>query len=123
MRAVATPHHLSARAGRLIFEQGGNAVDAAVAAVATQGVVAPETCGVGGDLFALIHAPGWERPRALNASGRAGSGVSAQRLRDSGHTEIPLDDSTAVTVPGCIDGFETLIGELGRLDLSDVLSP
>lgn len=123
MRAVATPHHLSARAGRLIFEQGGNAVDAAVAAVATQGVVAPETCGVGGDLFALIHAPGWERPRALNASGRAGSGVSAQRLRDSGHTEIPLDDSTAVTVPGCIDGLETLIGELGRLDLSDVLSP
>lgn len=123
MKAVATPHYLSTQAGRQILELGGNAVDAAVAAVAAQGVVAPETCGVGGDLFALIHAPGWEQPLALNASGRAGSGVSAQRLRDAGHEEIPLEDPAAVTIPGCVDGFETLIGELGRLDLSDVLSP
>ena len=123
MRAVAAPHYLSAQAGRQIFEQGGNAVDAAIAAVAAQGVVAPETCGVGGDLFALIHVPGWKRPRALNASGRAGSGVSAQRLRESGYHEIPLDDPAAATVPGCVDGFETLVRELGRLDLKDVLSP
>ncbi|MGH8947969.1 MAG: gamma-glutamyltransferase, partial [Acidimicrobiia bacterium] len=53
--------------------RGGNAVDAAIAATATQGVVAPETCGIGGDLFALVHRPGWDIPRALNASGRAGS--------------------------------------------------
>lgn len=123
MRAISAPHHLSAQAGRQVLERGGNAVDAAVAAVAAQGVVAPETCGIGGDLFALIHAPGWELPLALNASGRAGSGISALRLRESGVDEIPLDDPAGVTVPGCVDGFETLVGELGRLDLAPVLAP
>lgn len=122
-RAVVTPHHLSADAGRQILERGGNAADAAIAAVAAQGVIAPETCGVGGDLFALVHAPGWERPRALNASGRAGSGVTADELRASGFDEIPLDHPAAVTVPGCIDGMETLISELGNLSLKEVLAP
>lgn len=123
VRAVVTPHHLSALAGRQVLERGGNAVDAAIAAVAAQGVVAPETCGVGGDLFALVHAPGWEQPRALNASGRAGSGVSAEALRSEGLDEIPLDHPCAVTIPGCIDGMETLISELGRLDLGEALAP
>lgn len=123
VRAVVTPHHLSAQAGRQILEQGGNAVDAAVAAVAAQGVVAPETCGVGGDMFALVHYPGWEQPRALNASGRAGSGVSAEALRAAGLDEIPFDHPFAVTIPGCIDGMETLVTELGRLDLGSILAP
>jgi gamma-glutamyltranspeptidase/glutathione hydrolase len=121
--AVVTPHHDSAQAGRSILESGGNAVDAALAVVAAQGVVAPETCGVGGDLFALIHAPGWDRPRALNSSGRAGSGVSAARLRDAGHSEIPLDDTAVVTIPGCVDGIVTLAGELGTLPLEEILAP
>lgn len=120
--AVVAPHHLSAAAGRAVLEGGGNAVDAAVAAIAAQGVVAPETCGIGGDLFALVHAPGWERPKALNASGRAGSGVSADDLRASGAGSIPGDHPAAVTVPGCVDGMETLVSELGRLDLADVLA-
>lgn len=121
--AVATPHHLSAAAARHLLSEGGNAVDAAVAAVATQGVVAPETCGLGGDLFALIHAPGWDRPRALNASGRAGSRVSSEDLRSEGHDVIPVDHPTVVTVPGCVDGITTLISELGRDALVDVLGP
>ncbi|HEX6285909.1 MAG TPA: gamma-glutamyltransferase [Acidimicrobiia bacterium] len=121
--AVVTPHHLSAAAGRDILEAGGNAVDAAVAAIAAQGVVAPETCGIGGDLFALIHAPGWEKPRALNSSGRAGSGVAAAELRSSGAGSIPADHPAAVTIPGCVDGMETLIAELGRLTLKQVLAP
>lgn len=98
-------------------------MDAAVAAVAAQGVVAPETCGVGGDLFALVHSPEWELPRSLNASGRAGSGASAEALRASGLDEIPLDHPTAVTVPGCVDGMERLMTELGRLELGEVLAP
>jgi gamma-glutamyltranspeptidase len=51
---VVSPHHLSSRAGKNILQSGGNAVDAAIAVNIVQGVVAPETCGVGGDLFALI---------------------------------------------------------------------
>lgn len=121
--AVATPHHLSAEAGRQIIQQGGNAVDAAVAAVAAQGVVAPETCGLGGDLFALVHVPGWDRPRALNSSGRAGSGVRADELREAGAASVPGDHPAAVTIPGCVDGMVTLIDELGSLDISQVLAP
>lgn len=121
--AVVTPHRLSAEAGRAVLQAGGNAVDAAVAAVAAQGVVAPETCGVGGDLFALVHAPGWDRPRALNSSGRAGSNVDAGALRSEGAFEIPRDHPAAVTVPGCVDGMLTLVSELGTLDMHTVLGP
>jgi gamma-glutamyltranspeptidase/glutathione hydrolase len=107
----------------MVLQAGGNAVDAAVAAVAAQGVVSPETCGLGGDLFALIHAPGWERPRALNASGRSGSNVDAERLRREGANAIPRDHPAAVTVPGCVDGMTSLISALGTIDLSGVLAP
>ena len=100
---------------------GGNAVDAAIAATATQGVVAPETCGVGGDLFALVHRPGWDVPRALNASGRAGSNADAGPVRDLG--VIPRHHPLSVTVPGCVDGWATLSAELGRLSLSECLAP
>lgn len=121
--AVVTPHRLSAEAGRSVLEAGGNAIDAAVAAVAAQGVVAPETCGLGGDLFALVHAPGWSRPRALNSSGRAGSNVDAEDLRRRGSAEIPWDHPAAVTVPGCVDGMLTLVSELGALGMHQVLAP
>jgi len=94
-----------------------------VAAVAAQGVVAPETCGVGGDLFALVHRPGWDRPRALNASGTAGSLVSAQDLRSAGHDVIPVDHPSVVTVPGCADGMAALVSELGSRSLAEALAP
>ena len=98
-------------------------MDAAIAAVAAQGVVAPETSGVGGDLFALVHQPGWDVPLALNASGRSGSGVSSSRIRDSGHDQIPTDHPAVVTVPGCVDGLAALAGRLGQLSLADSLEP
>lgn len=106
-----------------MLERGGNAVDAAIAVVAAQGVVAPETCGLGGDLFALIHAPGWERPRALNASGRSGSKVDAEELRSRGLLEIPRDHPAAVTIPGCVDGLVELSSTLGSVDLGEAMRP
>jgi len=121
--AVVAPHRLSAEAGRSILKAGGNAADAAIAAIATQGVVAPETCGVGGDLFALVHRPGWDQPWALNSTGRAGSNADAAALRAAGFDEIPADHPAAVTVPGCVDGIVTLSGELGSMPLSEVLAP
>ena len=102
---------------------GGNAVDAASASVAAQGVVAPETSGIGGDLFALIHRPGWEKPVALNASGRSGSKVSVAILPDSDETVVPRDHPSAVTIPGCVDGFVALSDEFSALDLGDALAP
>ncbi len=102
---------------------GGNAVDAAVAVNAVVGVVRPTDCGVGGDLFALIHRPGDEAPAVLNASGRAGSGASAQSLREAGFDDMPIDHPAAVTVPGCVDGWITLLDRFGSLSLDAVLGP
>ena len=121
--AAVTPHHLATSAAIETMASGGDAIDAAIAANAVLGVVAPETCGVGGDLFALIHQPGQERPQALNASGRAGSLVSAQFLRDHGDVAMPLMGPESVTVPGCVDGWHHLARFGGRLSWTERLAP
>ncbi|MFZ0492576.1 MAG: gamma-glutamyltransferase [Acidimicrobiia bacterium] len=106
-----------------IYHLGGNAVDAAIAANAVQGVVAPETCGIGGDLFALVHRSGDAAPAALNASGRAGSGVDPAALRSAGHSSIPPFDPATVTIPGCVDGWSALSARFGSMPLADLLAP
>ncbi|MGH8914197.1 MAG: gamma-glutamyltransferase family protein, partial [Acidimicrobiia bacterium] len=106
-----------------MLRAGGNAVDAAIAATAAQGVVAPETCGIGGDLFALVHRPGWDVPRALNSSGRSGTKADPEQLRQTGRTDIPRDHPLSVTAPGCVDGWSALSAELGNLDLAQCLAP
>jgi gamma-glutamyltranspeptidase/glutathione hydrolase len=103
------------------MEAGGSAVDGAIAVNAVLGVVLPDTCGVGGDLFALVHRPGDPAPAALNASGRAGSGAHAADVRSAGHVEIPLRSTWSVTVPGCVDGWEVLHARYGRLPIDQVL--
>ena len=70
--AAVTPHHHATRAAIETMSAGGNAVDAAIAANAVLGVVLPTTCGIGGDLFALVPRPGDPAPAALNATGRGG---------------------------------------------------
>lgn len=114
---VVTAHHAATTAAMGILAEGGNAVDASVAANAVLGVVAPETCGVGGDLFALIHRSGMERPAALNASGRAGSGVRPAA------EPIDLTAAEAVTVPGCADGWGAMASGFGTQAMSDLLAP
>jgi gamma-glutamyltranspeptidase/glutathione hydrolase len=118
-----SPHHLASEAALQIMEKGGTAVDGAIAANAVLAVVAPDTCGPGGDLFAIVHRPGDERPIVLNASGRAGSGASAARLRDQGLTEIPIRGHWSITVPGCVDGWEALVERFSTLTLADDLAP
>lgn len=120
---AVTPHELSTLAALEVMQSGGNAVDGAIAANAVQGVVAPETCGVGGDLFALVHVPGTMSPNCLNASGRAGSGADAAALRDRGHKTMPLYGPATITVPGCVDGWYALADRFGALPLSEVLAP
>ena len=72
---IVSPHYLSSEAGKAVFKLGGNAIDAAIAVNIVQGVVAPETCGIGGDLFALIWIDGEDKPYCLDSSGYAGSNV------------------------------------------------
>ena len=121
--AAATPHVLATQAAMATISAGGNAVDAAVAANAVLGVVAPETCGIGGDLFALVHRPGMERPDVLNSSGRAGSGADPETLRANGHRTMPPFDPQTITVPGCVDGWEALIARYGSKGMPELLVP
>ncbi len=120
---AVSPHHLASAAGAEIMAAGGSAVDGAIAINAVLSVVLPDTCGPGGDLFALIHLPGRSTPEALNASGRAGSRSRAVDLRDAGHLEVPLRSPWSITVPGCVDGWEALHERHGRLPLAEVLDP
>ncbi|MGH8793309.1 MAG: gamma-glutamyltransferase, partial [Stackebrandtia sp.] len=119
---VASADHLASSAGVEILRRGGGAADAAIAANAVLAVTAPHLCGMGGDLFALVHR-GVGPPTALNASGRAGAGAKADRLRREGRFEMPLrGDIRSVTVPGCVDGWLTLHERYGRLPLSKVFA-
>ena len=120
---VCAVDHLAAQAGVAILRAGGTAADAAVATSAVLAVTTQHMCGMGGDLFALVHS-GEAQPAALNASGRSGSGADPGRLRDEGHTAMPpFGDIRAVPVPGCVDGWLALHGRFGRLPLADVLEP
>ncbi len=120
---AVTPHEAATSAALHIMDDGGNAVDAAVAANAVLGVVLPDTCGPGGDLFALIHVPGEPRPLCLNASGRAGGGADAAALRAQGLATVPSRGKWGVTVPGCVDGWVTMLGRIGSRTLEEVLRP
>ncbi len=119
---VASADQLATQAGMAALARGGNAVDAAIATNAAIAVTGPHLCGLGGDLYALIH-DGHE-VHALNASGRAGSGSSAAALRAEGHTEMPFrNDVRVVTVPGAVDGWCALHARFATLPMATLLEP
>ncbi len=119
---VSSADALATQAGLGILAQGGNAVDAAIATNAAIAVTAPHLCGMGGDLLALVHFHG--HVHCLNASGRAGSGASADSVRRSGHTAMPFrHDVRTVTIPGCVDGWTALHQRYGSMPLAKLLAP
>ena len=111
---IVSPHHLSSEAGKNIFKLGGNAIDAAITVNIVQGVVAPETCGIGGDLFALIWKDGENKPYCLDSSGYAGSNVVD--IDFSKLESLPLDHEATVTVPGAVRGWSEMHKKFGKLD-------
>ena len=119
---VCSVDHLASASGAAMLRQGGSAADAAIAASAVLAVTTPHMCGMGGDLFALVHHESGP-PAALNASGRAGSGADLDRLRAEGHQTMPFtDDIRSVPIPGCVDGWLSLHERFGRLPLTEVLA-
>ena len=115
--AIATSHPLATAAGLEALAAGGNAVDAAIAAVAVQSVVEPHMTGIGGDCF-VLYAPKGEPVVALNGSGRAPQAATVARLKAEGlTTEVPRTSAHAVTVPGAVSAWTTLHGDYGRLPL------
>ncbi|WMW65443.1 gamma-glutamyltransferase family protein [Nitratidesulfovibrio liaohensis] len=104
---VVTPHHLASQAGLAILREGGNAVEAVVAAAATLCAIYPHMTGLGGDGFWLIHEPGAPAPVGIDASGRSGAAVTPDLLRTAGHThQIPRRGPlAAITVAGAVSGW------------------
>src|SRR5438034_2576864 len=120
---VATEHPLASQIGATILAQGGNAVDAAVAANAAMGVVEPMANGIGGDLFAIVYEAKSGKLYGLNASGWAPAGLSIEFIKAKGITEMPSNGIHSVTVPGCVDGWQKLLDRFGQKKLRDVLVP
>jgi len=119
---VSTIDHLATQVGIELLQKGGSAVDAAIGANAVLSVTCPSACGMGGDLWALVHSEEGP-PVAVDASGMAGSLADAEQARAEGLTSIPLKgDIRAVTMPGCVDGWLLLHDRFGRLPLSDVFA-
>ena len=117
---VAAPHYLASLAGIDVLRDGGTAVDAAIAANLVLGVVWPHMCGVGGDLFAQVWSAPDQKLFGLNASGRAGQGMSVDAYRARGLERMPQRGVMAITVPGAADGWFSLHERFGRLDMSRI---
>ncbi|MCH8297027.1 MAG: gamma-glutamyltransferase [Chloroflexi bacterium] len=120
---VATSQPLAAVTGLRILMEGGNAVDAAIAAAAALNVVEPGSTGVGGDMFALVWDNQEKSVRALNGSGRAPGAASIDELLNQGHRTMPGTGVFSVAVPGTVHGWETLLDSCGSMPMSKVLGP
>jgi gamma-glutamyltranspeptidase/glutathione hydrolase len=121
---VATEHPLASQIGATILAQGGNAVDAAVAANAAMGLVGPMANGIGGDLFAIVYEAKSGTIHGLNASGWAPAGLNIELIKRAGFTtNMPQSGIHSVTVPGCVDGWQKLLDRFGRKKLSNLLAP
>jgi gamma-glutamyltranspeptidase/glutathione hydrolase len=117
---VATSQPLAAQVGLKVLQEGGNAIDAAVATAAALTVVEPTANGIGGDAFALVWTGG--KLLGLNASGPAGARASADAFRAQGMTEMPVYGGGAVTVPGTPSAWVALAERFGRLPLAQSMA-
>ena len=119
---VATSHPLASQAALDVLRDGGNAVDAAIAANAMLGVVEPMSCGIGGDLFAIVWDAESKRLHGLNASGRSPRAISRDLFAQRGLDEIPIDGPLSWSVPGCVSGWQALAQRFGTRPLDRLLA-
>jgi gamma-glutamyltranspeptidase/glutathione hydrolase len=119
---VAAENPLAAQAGAVVLARGGHAAEAAIAANAVMGVVAPMMNGVGGDLFAIVHEPASGAVHGLNASGWSPARLTIDFLESRGLTSMPQNGIHSVTVPGAVAGWMALHGRFGRLKLETILA-
>ncbi|HEY1456824.1 MAG TPA: gamma-glutamyltransferase [Candidatus Dormibacteraeota bacterium] len=120
---VASPHRLASEAGARILKDGGNAIDAAIAANAVLCVVYPHMTSIGGDLMAIVWPAGAQSPVGLVGAGRAGELASIAAVRERGYEEMPLRGALPVTVPGTVEAWGRLLERFGTFGLGAVLEP
>jgi gamma-glutamyltranspeptidase/glutathione hydrolase len=120
---IATSQPLASAAGLSVLQEGGNAIDAAVAAAAVLAVVEPTMTGIGGDLFAIVYDARTKTLRGLNASGRSGYAATPEAFSSRRLTSMPASGVYSVTVPGVVDGWATLLAAYGTKPLPRLLAP
>lgn len=120
---AATSQPLATAAAISVLQQGGNAVDAAIAANAVIGVVEPMSCGIGGDLFAIVWDAKSRKLYGLNASGRAPGRASIVEFRRRKLEAIPTHGPLSWSVPGCVDGWAELRERFGTKSFAELLQP
>jgi gamma-glutamyltranspeptidase/glutathione hydrolase len=120
---AATSHPLATQIALDILRQGGNAIDAAIAANAALGLMEPTGNGIGGDLFAIVWDAGTESLLGLNASGRSPMSLSRSWFAQSGIEKIPPYGPLPVSVPGAVDGWFELHEKFGKLPMTAILQP
>src|ERR1700724_1136829 len=120
---VATSHPLAALTAIEVLRAGGTAADAAVAASAVVAGIEPQSTGIGGDCFALVQPRGEGRIVAYNGSGRAPMAASPEWYLERDIKAIPLTSAHAVSIPGAIDAWETILRDHGKFGLDTLLQP
>ncbi|MEJ2628056.1 MAG: gamma-glutamyltransferase, partial [bacterium] len=112
---AATSQPLATQVALDILKQGGNAIDAAIAANAMLGLVEPTGNGIGGDLFALVWHAKTRKLYGLNSSGRSPYSLTLGYFKENGYSRIPAHGPLPVTVPGCVAGWFELHDRFGNL--------
>ena len=120
---VAAAHPVAVQVGLDVLKRGGSAVDAAIAVNAALGLMEPTSCGLGGDLFAMVWDPGTGRLYGLNGSGRAPLALTPDKVPPLPDGTIPVYSPYAWTVPGCADAWFELHKRFGRLAMKELLLP
>ncbi len=120
---ACTSHPLATQAALDVLKAGGSAVDAAIAANACLGLMEPISCGVGGDLFAIVWDPATKKLHGLNASGHSPYTLTLEEFQKRGLTNVPSYGPLPVSVPGAVEGWFALHGKFGRLPMATNLAP
>jgi gamma-glutamyltranspeptidase/glutathione hydrolase len=120
---VATSQPLAVQVGLDVLKKGGNAVDAAIATNAALGLMEPMSCGIGGDLYAIVWDAKTQKLYGLNASGRSPYKATREYFAEHNLHEIPTTGPLSWSVPGCVDGWDELRRRFGTMSFEQLLAP
>ena len=119
---AATSHPLATQTAIDVLKDGGNAIDAAIAANAVLGLVEPTGCGIGGDLFAIVWIEEDKKLFGLNSSGPAAQDMTIKKLKAMGIDKIPPFGPLPVTVPGAVAGWTALHKRFGKKSFDELFT-
>ena len=118
---AATSQPLATQVALDIMRDGGNAIDAAIAANAVLGLTEPTGNGIGGDLYAIVWHAKTQKLYGLNASGRSPKSLSLEYFKQNGYDKIPARGVLPISVPGAVDGWFELHGKFGAKPMPEIL--